>query len=305
MRDPSRPYAVPPSPYSLGDEAWAGMPSDDEGYPPSSWDEGWGVAEGDPDDDSVMLTEVVFVEGQLIDTRRRPARGTPYEAIASELREARRPAPRVTYVQTPPPPHHEPMLAWLDRVVGGRDALLHLDVVPLPAEELDLAAFRTGDRARLTDLDRRISATVDRLVSGPLATELRTAIRRLMVRLLTADRFYLARSERDDLIAGGLFLAVGRANDLVGPGRLILGRSVTEAFELRSPPTGRASSIVGVLGGRAWWYDARPRGAPDVPVLGDPGLLVHSFRRELVTARDVALAEAAADGTRAEPRREP
>ena len=301
MTDPCGPYAVLATPRWSDEPAWTDVGYDEGRYPMDPHDE-WSSQSPRGADDLGMLTEVVFVEGQLVDTRRRPVRGSGYEDVATELMAARRPQPRVSYVQTPAPPHHEPMLAWLDRVVGGRRALLDLDDLPLPAEDLDPAAFRSGDLARLVEIDARVGRAMARLLSGTMTVELRTAVRRLMGRLLSADRLYLARSERDDLIAAGLFLAVARANHLVGADRPILSRSVTEAFDLASSPTSRASSIIGVVGGRAWWYDAKPHGAPDVPVLGHPGLLISFFRRELLAARDVALGEAAAaDAGLAEP----
>ena len=300
MTDPCGPYAVLAPPRWSDEPDWT-EPGYDEGrYPMEPHDE-WSSQYPRDADDLGMLTEVVFVEGHLVDTRRRPVRGSGYEDVA-ELMAARRPPPRVSYVQVPAPPHHEPMLAWLDRVVGGRRALLDLDDLPLPAEDLDPAAFRSGDLPRLVEIDARIGRAMARLLSGTMTVELRTAVRRLMGRLLSADRRYLARSERDDLIAAGLFLAAARANHLVGADRPILSRSVTEAFDLASSPTSRASSIIGVVGGRAWWYDSKPHGAPDVAVLGHSGLLVSSFRRELLAARDLALAAAnaaAADATAA------
>ncbi len=284
MSERFRPYAVPePSARWRADSLVEGYADDDA----DRW-----YDEGPSGDDLGMLTEVVFVEGELVDSRRRPVRGSGYERVAQDLGAARRP-PRVEYVQTAPPPHHEPMLRWLDRVVGGREALLALDDLPLPAEELDCSAFRDVDVPRLLAIDALVARALGRLVEGQPMVELRTATRRLMRYLLAADRQYLARSERDDLIAGGLFHAVGRASNLIGADRPLLSRSVTEAFELKSPPSSRSSSIVSVVGGHAWWYDTRPRGAPDVPVLGHADLLVSTFRRELVTARDLALAEAA------------
>ncbi|MEO7070314.1 MAG: hypothetical protein ABI131_07460 [Nostocoides sp.] len=298
MSDPFRPYAVPRLPDEPENEPWSEAGYDEGRYDPRcdgvGYDEpgdvGWG-GRGRGADELGMLTEVIFVEGQLVDTRRRPVQGSGYEYVARELVSARRPPPTVTYVQTPAPPHHEPMLRWLDRVVGGRDALLALDDTPLPPSDLDPVPFRSVDLPRLVDIDGHIGRALDRLVAGSLAIELQTATRRLMVGLLTADHRYLERSDRDDLIAGGLLMAVVRASHLVGADRPLLGRTVTEALGLTSPPTARTSSIVTVVGGKAWWYDERPHRAPDVPVLGDPGLLVSSFRRELITARDLALAE--------------
>lgn len=232
-----------------------------------------------------MLTEIVVIDGQVVDSRRRPVSGSGYECAALELDQRGPVAPRVERVVVREEPW-EAMLHWLGRVVGGPDELDRLDAQPLPSdEELDLSGL-SGTLVELVTV-------VDELVSsaGPppvLGGELRTAYRRLLVRAAHSGMLRVWREVAPERLAATIIHCVVKANALTGSGAPFRVRDFISGLGVQQAPYDRSRSLALSLAGSGWPHGRRPSGAPDVFVLGDAGLLVSRFRHDLLTYRDLA-----------------
>ena len=248
--------------------------------------DGWepGPGGGAPGD----LTEIVLIDGHLVDVRRRAVQGSGYECAAYELegRGLLR-GPRV--VERPVPVREEPheaMLDWLGRVVGGADALASLDTTPLPTDEdLDLGAVPGHLRERVQIIDEHVQAAYGHLLLGP---ELLTASRRLLVRAAGAKVLDAWREVEDSWVAAAVLHCVIKANALAGTGRGFAVKTLLEGVADRAVPTDRSGRLAELVGGPQWPHGRTPAEAPSVYVLGDASLLLSSFRRSLVVYRDLA-----------------
>ncbi len=241
-----------------------------------------------PSRDLGSLTEIVLIDGEVIDSRRRPVSGSGYECAALELEHLRPPAqPRVERVIVREDPR-EAMVHWLQRVVGGELPLERLHDRPLPpSEPLDLDRLPAGSR----DLARTIDEHLE-LVGTPtvVGEELLTAYRRLLVEAAFAGMLHLWRELPPERATAAIVHCVVKANGLTGvraPFRVI---DFTRGLGVPNAPTSRSSSLARAVGGTQWPHGRSPVHAPDVYVLGDTELLVSRFRNELVAYRDLARA---------------
>ncbi|MGL5929544.1 MAG: hypothetical protein ACRCY8_11470, partial [Dermatophilaceae bacterium] len=149
-----------------------------------------------------------------------------------------------------------------------------------------------GIPAELAGRVRHISTRLDELVPPLLGEEALAAARLLLTRAIVAERGVLARSDRDDIAAGAVILAVGKANDLVGSGRPVRPQAVQEVCGLRSVPNERARAFAHAVNGGSWVssqaaWTFSPQ--PDVYPLGSPDLLLARFRLHLIGLREAAL----------------
>lgn len=234
------------------------------------------------------LTVLVMMDDQVVDVLQRSVQGSGYECAALELGRGR---PEPVVVPPPPePPRHERELGWLARLVGGHDVLDRLPVDPLPADEsLELATVPIRLRERV----QVISEQADDVAARLFDDEVRTACRRLLVRAVTAEPGLLREPSRDDVVPAAVLWAVGKANDLLGPGRQMPVSAVTALCGLKSAPTERGKAFAhAVAGPRGVAFGRYQYGAdPDVLELGSADLLVSRFRRQLVRLRDLAVTE--------------
>ena len=235
------------------------------------------------------LTVLVMMDDQVVDVLQRSAQGSGYECAALELGRGK-PEPVEVPPPPPEPPRHERELGWLARLVGGHGVLDHLPVDPLPADEpLDLAAVPSDVRERVQVIGEQVDDVAARLFDD----EVRTACRRLLVRAVAAEPGLLREPSRDEVVPAAVLWAVGKANDLLGPGRQMPVSAVTALCGLKSAPTERGKAFAhAVAGPRGVAFGRYQYGVdPDVLELGSADLLVSRFRRQLVRLRDLALGE--------------
>jgi hypothetical protein len=235
------------------------------------------------------LTVLVMMDDQVVDVMQRAVQGSGYECAALEMGRGK-PEPVVLPPPPPEPPRHERELGWLARLVGGHDVLDHLPLDPLPADE-PLELSRVPGRAR--ERVQVISEQVDDVAARLFDDEVRTACRRLLVRAVAAEPGLLREPSRDEVVPAAVLWAVGKANDLLGPGRQMPVSAVTALCGLKSAPTERGKAFAhAVAGPRGVAFGRLQYGVdPDVLELGSADLLVSRFRRQLVRLRDLALGE--------------
>lgn len=242
-----------------------------------------------------MLTEIVLIDGHVVDTVSRPVSGSGYECAALELAHPHglEPPPRIERVLVREEPQ-EQMLHWLERVVGGREALDALDDDPLPlGEPLELDLLPLGSR----DLAGAVEEHLDLLEPAPiLAGQLLTAYRRLLATAAHEGMLHLWRDVPPARTAAAIIHCVIKANALSGTGAPFGVATFLRGLGVSSPPISRSRSLALVIGGTQWPHGRSPSEAPGVYVLGDTGLLVSRFRNELITYRDLARTARAALG---------
>lgn len=240
-----------------------------------------------PDDPrSADLTEIVLLHGEVLDVRRRPVSGSGYECAALELAHLHpTPPPRVERVVVRESPREE-MLDWLARVVGGAEVLDRLDTDPLP-DPVPIDASGLGGETR--DLVLAVDARLVEAAAGWVVRgEVLTACRRLLVAAEAGGVLRLWRDLEPVKIAAAVVYCIARANGLVGQGSAFTIAHWLRDLGTTSAPSSRSASLARALGDSQWAHGQRPTGAPDVYVLGDTGMLVSRFRRELVHYRDLA-----------------
>ena len=259
--------------------------------------------EGDPWVDGVAppsadlgnLTEVVLIDGQVVDSRCRPVSGSGYECAALELGHPREPTqPRVERVIVREEPQ-EAMVHWLERVVGGRGSLAALDGRPLPSREpleLDRLPASVREQAGVIDEHLELGGT-----DTVLGAELVTAYRRLLVEAGCAGVLHLWQAVPPDRAAAAIIHCAVKANALTGTGAPFRVIDFIRGLGVTSVPTDRSCRLARAVGGTQWPHGRSPVEAPDVYVLGDAGLLVSRFRNELLTYRELARRAEIASGT--------
>lgn len=230
------------------------------------------------------LLEVIVIDDQVVDVRKRSIEGTGYEFAAMELGRGR-PAVPMTPPEPPAPAKHERILTWLALVVGGEEQLTALDARPLPSEDLDLTGHAEDAAGRLVSIDHELTRVTE-LVLGP---EVRTAARRLLVRAVAAQPALLRGVAGDEVMACAALTAVAKANDLVGSGRVVPVSLLRTLFNLRSAPNDKVQALTRAVAPQTPLLRAWERPLLDVPVVGTADLLVGSFREGVITARDAAL----------------
>lgn len=255
--------------------------------PPHPGPDGWGPGPGGgaPGD----LTEIVLIDGHLVDVRRRAVQGSGYECAAYEL-EGRgllrgpRVVERTVRVREEP---HEAMLDWLARVVGGEEELAALDDLPLPGdEELELSGIPGWAREQARVIDEHVQGAFGHQLVGP---ELLTACRRLLVRAAGVAAFETWRHTEPEKVAAGLLQCVAKANDLSWQSTGFSVRSLIHGTGAKGYASEQSRRLASLVGGSGWPHGRRPTEAPDVYVLGDARLLLSRFRRDLLTYRQLAL----------------
>ena len=250
-------------------------------------DDGFGGGYGS---DLGHFTMVVMMDDKVVDTVRRPVRGSGYEGAALELgRGTPRPTPRPTVVHVPMQPRHELARTWLRSLVGGPDELEALTTEPLPDEPLDVSLVPGDLRERVTAIAHRIDAVALSLVG----VEGRTACRRLLVRAVAAEPALLRGYDRDDMSAGAVLHAVAMANDLVGAGRALTASALWRHLGLRSSPHDRARRFAHAVAGPDGVEVglSHPYRSSQTWSLGSPDLLVGRFRAFLIRQRVLAEVE--------------
>lgn len=251
-----------------------------------------------PSRDHGTLTEIVLIDGQVVDSRRRPVSGSGYECAALELEYSHpQTQPRVERVIVREDPS-EAMVHWLQRVVGGEGPLAALHDDPLPASEpLEVDRLPASARDLACTLDEHLELVGTPTVVGG---ELLTAYRRLLVEASHAGILHLWREVAPERITAAIIHCVVKANALTGSGAPFRVGDFTRGLGVPHVPTARSSSLARAVGGSQWPHGRSPVHAPDVYVLGDADLLVSRFRNELLTYRDLALAAAKAAAESAE-----
>lgn len=241
-----------------------------------------------PSRDLGNLTELILINGEVVDSRSRPVSGSGYECAALELEHLHGPTrPRVERVVVREDPR-ESMLHWLRRVVGGAAPLDVLDDEPLPPREpLELDRLPGSAREQARVIDEHLELVGTPTVVGE---ELLTAYRRLVVEAAFAGVLHLWQDLPPERAAAAIIHCVVKANGLTGAGAPFRVIDFTRGLGVPNAPTSRSSSLARAVGGSQWPHGRSPVQAPDVYVLGDTDLLVSRFRNELLTYRDLALA---------------
>ncbi|HQK31332.1 MAG TPA: hypothetical protein PLZ92_06605 [Phycicoccus sp.] len=268
------------------DGRWSREPDDWE--PPLDYDDRW-MSHG-YGRDLGELTRITVFKDQVLDVQRRPVEGSGYEREAISLGAGqpvappRPPAPP----PLPTPPLHEVRLAWLERLVGGAEALAALDDRPLVGDEgcgAEGLAWDVG--TRLTRILDRIDDLAPRLI-GPEGV---VAARRLLVRAITNRPMLLGPLDRDAETPGLAIHAAGKANDLVGPQRFVLAKEIQSVAAMSAAPGQRSRSLADAASGQAldWPKWLQFSELPNVYVVGAPDLLISDFRRSLIKDRDECL----------------
>lgn len=181
---------------------------------------------------------------------------------------------------------HEAMLDWLTRVVGGEEALKALDEAPLPAgEELDLSGVPGWAREQARVIDEHVQGAFGHQLVGP---ELLTACRRLLVRAAGLGAFETWRQAEPEKVAAGLIQCIAKANDLSWQSTGFSVRSLIHGTGAKGYASDQSRRLASLVGGSGWPHGRRPVEAPDVYVLGDAGLLLSRFRRDLMSYRELA-----------------
>ncbi|WEV77862.1 hypothetical protein O9K63_14900 [Janibacter cremeus] len=241
------------------------------------------------------VTEVVLIDGHVVDSVTRPVSGSGYECAALELAHLREPAPppRVERVIVREEPQ-EQMLHWLERVVGSKEALDTLDDDPLPlGEPLEPDLLPLGSR----DLACAVDEHLDLLEPAPiLSGQLITAYRRLLATAAHAGMLHLWRDFPPTKVTATIVHTVVKANALTGTGAPFSYGTFVRGLGEGTAPSARSRSLALLVGGSQWPHGRSPSEAPGVYVLGDTGLLVSRFRNELITYRDLARTAEAALG---------
>lgn len=231
------------------------------------------------------LTQVVLLQGQVIDVTHPPVQGSGYECAALELRQLHpSPRPRVERVVVRESPQEE-MGRWLQRVVGGETLLAELDVEPLP---LSTALTREDVPVQVWELASAVDEHLGRASVGWLVTdEMLTACRRLLVKAAHVGMLRLWRDLEPEKVAAAIVHCAAKANALTGAGAPFTVAHWLRDLGTTSAPASRSSSLARTLGGDQWPHGRSPSGVPDVCVLGDVDLLISRFRRELLAYRDL------------------
>jgi energy-converting hydrogenase Eha subunit E len=173
------------------------------------------------------------------------------------------------------PSHEERVRDALGRAVGGDGALQALDADPLPDEPFawDVVADDIRDRVE------EVLALTDGCCDELLDVEYRTACRRLLADVASADPEIFRRRGRADTAAAAIAWIMGKANRLfdTDPAEMSI-KHVVGWFGVTGSPSTRAVTMLRALG-----VDAAASRRLD---LGTPRYLVSKRRRDIVELRD-------------------
>ena len=164
---------------------------------------------------------------------------------------------------------------YLERAVGGAEALEALDDAPLPDESFSWDGIAEDIRDRVGEVLGLIDGCCEEL----LDTEHRTACRRVLRRVATGGPEVFRRRGRSDTAAAAICWAVCRANETFDQrrGGLTQKRLLAQFGLQGGSVSGRARTLLDAGG--------FPRYPGDFS-LGSPDYLVSGHRRTLITRRD-------------------
>ncbi|RYB93748.1 hypothetical protein EUA93_04875 [Nocardioides oleivorans] len=227
------------------------------------------------------VSHLVFLDGRLVDAWTDDPSDTPYDALARQYDAER--TPQVVR-SPPPPPRHQQVLAWLDGIAGGREALLALapdPAKPLLREVLDPVA----DEPWLV-VDELVADVCEELLSPDLEAPLRRCLL-----LLHAKAPWLPERLAPDRVAAGIVWLVGKANAAIGPAGPVTQVSIASRLGVSSLGT-HGGAVCGHVR-RVGWPSSRPwpHAYPELYATGRAELLTASVVDDLVLMRDQALAE--------------
>lgn len=172
-------------------------------------------------------------------------------------------------------------LAYLAGEVGGMDALMALDVSPLPAEEFDW----TGIPAQVRPAVEAILAECDRCADALFDVEHRTAMRRFLARAARNDPKVFARKGSPGRGAAAVAWVITTGNRSAGVwSATITSKDLLAHFGITGSVSDRAGTLLRAAGMSTSY-------TPSLTELGDPALLVSARRQTMVESRDRALTE--------------
>lgn len=267
-------------------DGWLYEVGEEPDLTPPPWTDGW-EGGGWPDaPDLGDLTHLVLIDGHVVDSTRHPVAGSGYECAAMELGLPRRP-PRPPVQRVVHQSPHEPMLDWLERVVGGPQALADIDGEPLRAPpQPAVAALPAHEHALAQQVDERLAVAASNWLVGD---EMLHATRGLLDRAAAVGMIRAWRDLSPEHVAAAVVHCSARANALTGRGAPFTVAHFLRDLGSTSAPSARSTSLAVAVGGSQWPHGLPPRHVPAVHVLGDPLLLISRFRRELKVYRDLAL----------------
>jgi len=172
-------------------------------------------------------------------------------------------------------------LEYLARDVGGVDALMALDEVPLPDEEFDWTGIAEGIRPAVEAILEHSDGCADALFD----VEHRTAMRRFLARAARNDPKVFTRNGSPVRGAAAVAWVIATGNRTAGVWSAeMTTKDLLAHFGISGSVSDRAGTLVRAAG--------MPTGHATSSIeLGDPGLLVSARRRSLMQSRDRALAE--------------
>ena len=235
-------------------------------------------------DDGGRLSQLVFVDGRLVDAWSERVEDSAYADVARRHDEAARPQ----VVQSPPPlPRHVQALHWLDCVAGSRDELLAMTGSPVALPRLGDHLDPVADEPWLV-ADELLTDLRESMLASELAAPLRECL------LLARERYpELAERMTPARLAAGVAWVVGKANAAIGPEGPVTQVRIADHLGTTSL-NACGQQVLGHVR-RLGWVSARPwsSGAPALTAVGRVELLSASVRHDLVELRDRSLAEEA------------
>lgn len=180
------------------------------------------------------------------------------------------------------PSDSEWTLEYLARDVGGMDALMALDDVPLPDEDFDWVGIEEGIRPA----GRAILEECDGCADARFDVEHRTAMRRFLARAARNDPKVFARKGSPVRGAAAVAWVISTGNRTAGVWSAeMTAKDLLAHFGIAGSVSDRAGTLMRAAG--------IPTGYATSSIeLGDTGLFVSARRRKLIESRDGALAEA-------------
>ncbi|KAB7745707.1 hypothetical protein GA707_07340 [Nostocoides sp. F2B08] len=161
--------------------------------------------------------------------------------------------------------------------LGSDEAVVALDDVPHPDEELDLSPVPEDLHERVS----AISAHLDRLCAAGLANldvEFRTVCRRFLVGIAARAPEVLRRRAKDINTASAIAWLLARENNLIGgPPQRVRAQTIAEVIGAPSNSDRAQSLRSAFTGARNKYLDSHALGAP---------ILVSRYRRELMEQRE-------------------
>jgi hypothetical protein len=240
----------------------------------------------DRDQDRERLRLLAFVDGRLVGSWTERVEESPWAELARRLDRER--DQRVLPPAPPPAPTYERVLAWLDDVCGGRDAVLALTTGPLE-DCPDLPEVETPQaRSRLS----AVAELLDAVAARRFDPEAGAAFRVCLLRVWDREPDVVLDAVTAAHVAGGVAWLVAKANGVLGPqGRVTVTR-LKEELALHATPSTYGKVVQRALVGYRDFGSERTGRLyelPDLLPLGHPDLLLASTRRTLCRARDRAL----------------